>query len=265
MITLSVMNDKGGVGKTTSTVNLAAELAARGYRVLVCDLDPQANLTRSSAGLKVENIDPAASTLALVLAREAKLNGPPTPTPVTLGFDLIPAVHRLVDAEVRLVGKERRLAEGLAPFHDRYDVCFLDTAPQFGSLHLNALHASDGVLIPVIPNLSSTSGLDLMFTKTEYVRTHGNARLRPLGVFAVKVQRTSLHRQLQLVLERQLKELWLGVAVPQAVTIENAELFHQSVRDYDAGAKASNAYRLLADALLDRLTAEGLLDTARAA
>jgi cellulose biosynthesis protein BcsQ len=111
----------------------------------------------------------------------------------------------------------------------------------------------------VIPNVSSTSGLDMMFTKIALVQ-RVNPRLRPLGVFAVKVQRTGLHRQMQLMLERQLKELWLDAPVPQTVAIENSEVFHQPVRAYDPLAKAANSYRLLADKLLDRLGREGLLD-----
>lgn len=263
MITITVMNDKGGVAKTTSVVSLAAEFGARGFRTLVLDLDPQANLTRSSAGLRLEQLEPTKTTCALLLPEEVGATEPPRPQAVELGFDLIPSLPRLIDAEVKLLQDDERLARSLEPYSD-YDFIFLDTGPAWGTLHKNALFASDGVLIPVIPNLSSTGGLESMFLKIEAVRRK-RPQLQTLGVFATKVQRTALHRQLQLVMERQFKELWLPAPIPQGVAIENAEVFHQAVRAYDRHSRPANAYRLLADATLRRLQTLGLLDAERVA
>lgn len=254
METIAVANQKGGVGKTTSVMNLAAELSARGYRCLTVDLDPQATLSMAAG---YEQLDQNESIAALLLPEMVKGECSPQATP--WGGEILAAPGRLMlsDAEILLMQPRRqqpyqRLAHALADFQAAYDLCLIDTPPQLGCLSLNALTAAEWALLPVSPDWFSVGGLALMLETIEHTRQVENPRLQLLGVFPTLVKRTTHASEWRLGLERQLGEQWIDIAVPQAVAVQDAPQARLPLREYDPDGRATHAYRQLADRVLAR-------------
>ncbi|MEE8422296.1 MAG: AAA family ATPase, partial [Dehalococcoidia bacterium] len=186
-IVFAITNQKGGVGKTTTAVSLAAALAHRGHSVLIVDCDPQANAT-SSAGVPAVSIagDGAAASGGLY---EALSDGRPllevaVPT-ATPGVSLIPSSPDLAGAEVELtavIAREYRLKQALAPIRDRYDFVIIDCPPSLGLLTVNALTAADEVIIPVQTEYLALEGLGHLLQTVELVRASLNPSLRVRGI-----------------------------------------------------------------------------------
>lgn len=262
MLNLSVVNRKGGVAKTTSSVNIAAELSARGIPTLVVDLDPQATLTLVS-GIDPEALTPP-ETVLTALVPELGSGSPPAPLRATWGGDVLAASSALVQAETALAdatvaGPNARLERALRAYAADYQVCLIDSPPSLGKLVMNALCASRYLLVPVACDYASAGGLARLARTVELVREYENPELEILGVFATQTRPTMHARETQRALERRLGALWFDVAIPQAVAIQDSQAQHLSIRGYDPRSKAAFAYRRLTERIVERLRERGEL------
>ncbi len=247
---ISFVNQKGGVGKTTTAVSVSAALGRVGQGVLLVDLDPQANAT-SAAGAE-EITGPSIYEALMETAR-------PADCVVHLEdeqFDLFPATPELAGAEVELVpaiAREQRLKGVLAPFVDSYDWIFIDCPPSLGVLTVNALTASESVIIPVQCEYLPLEGLTRLMQTLELVRRSLNPELRVLGlVLTMFDRRTRLAQQVVADVISHFPETF-DTLIPRAVSLSEAPSHGQSIIRYSPESRAAVAYRRLADELLERV------------
>ena len=242
---VSIANQKGGVGKTTTSINLATGLALRGHRVLVVDVDPQANAT---TGLGIDHRALGRSTYDLLLD-EAPLADVVTPTAIER-LDCAPASVDLAGAEVELVeaaGRERRLTDALAGAHDRYEVVFVDCPPSLGLLTLNALAAAEDLIVPVQCEYYALEGLGQLLGTAERVRRSLNPDLRIVGFLLTMFDaRTKLAGQVADEVRKHFGDLVFETIIPRSVRLSEAPSFGEPVLTLDPSARGSIAYRLLA-------------------
>ncbi|MEZ4322970.1 MAG: AAA family ATPase [Myxococcota bacterium] len=248
---LSVSNQKGGVGKTTTTINLAAALAVAGQRVLVVDLDPQGN---ASSGLGYPRRDVTMGIYdALLEYRDIASVLMPTALD---GLQVIPASRDLVGAEVELVdepNRERRLRKVLNHVREKYDWVLIDCPPSLGLLTINALVASDGVLIPLQAEYYAMEGLGELLRTIGMVRKSLNQDLEREGiVITMTDQRNRLCREV----ERQSREVFgdgiFTTTIPRNVRLGEAPSHGKSIVEYAPGSSGAQAYVDLADELVRR-------------
>jgi chromosome partitioning protein len=244
-------NQKGGVGKTTTVINLAASLALQGSPTLVVDLDPQGNAT---SGLGVDRRTPTASVYHALLDR-VPVERLAVRTPVQ-GLDLVPSSPELAGAEVELVpvaGRERRLMAMLAGVDGRYDRVLIDCPPSLGLLTLNALAAADGVLIPIQTEYYALEGLSQLLTTIRMVRESLNPRLEIEGVLLTMYDaRTNLSAQVASEVRRHMDGTVYETVVPRSVRLSEAPSHGVPVALYDPASRGANAYRALAGEVLAR-------------
>lgn len=246
-----VANQKGGVAKTTTAVNLAAALALRGHRTLVVDVDPQGNATtgvgidRSAVGGSSYELLTGAAGIAEVARR----------TPLA-GLDCVPATVDLAGAEIELVGslaREHKLAEALAGSADAYRVVFLDCPPSLGLLTINALVAAQDLIVPVQCEYYALEGLGQLLSTAERVRRSLNAELRIAGVVLTMYDaRTNLSSQVADEVRSHFGDLVFNTVIPRSVRLSEAPSFGEPVVTLDATSRGSIAYKLLAAELEDR-------------
>ncbi len=246
--TIAVSNQKGGVGKTTTTINLAASLAMADQRVLVVDMDPQGNLT---SGLGQKSSSEATVYEALVGDGEI----PRLQTAVD-GLHLVPAGRHLAGAEVELVtmeGRERRLQNLLATLKSQYDFILIDTPPSLGLLTLNALVAADTVLIPLHCEYFALEGLaDLMATLSR-IRQGLNPTLDIEGVVLTMYgDRTNLGAQVAREIRQFFESKVFDTVIPRNVRLAEAPSHGVPVLLYDPRSRGAEAYVGLAHELLKR-------------
>ena len=238
-------NQKGGVGKTTTVINLAADLALSGTSTLVIDLDPQGNAT-SGLGIDRRTVDRSVYDALIDGAPMGELT---VGTPVA-GLDLIPSTPALSGAEVELVGtpvRERRLAASLASLNGRYERVFVDCPPSLGLLTVNALTAADGVLIPIQTEYYALEGMSQLLNTIRLVRDGLNPRLEIEGVLLTMYDaRTNLAAQVAAEVRKHLDGTVYETVVPRSVRLAEAPSHGLPIELYDPASRGAAAYRQLA-------------------
>ncbi len=249
---VALVSKKGGVGKTTTTVNLAAALARRGRRVLLVDLDSQGSASLS-LGLGRGTSDRSAADILLgdTSVRDAIR---PTATP---GLDLVPASVDLLHADLELGvlrQKERRLADRIAPVRDDYDFIFLDCPPSLSLLPVNALVASDGFIVPVVPQYLAWEGVSNLVAAAQRLTSRVGVKAPLLGLLLTMVDyRLKATRSTVDAIREGFGTEVFAVEIRVNVRLAEAPGAGQTIFDYDPHATGAVAYSLLAEEFLLRL------------
>ncbi|HVV77593.1 MAG TPA: ParA family protein [Mycobacteriales bacterium] len=243
---LTVANQKGGVGKTTTTVNLAAALAQHGLRVLVVDLDPQGN---ASTAFDLPHARGAASVYDVLLGRK-RLNEVVASVPAVPSLWCVPATVDLAGAEVELaqmMARESRLLRALEAEAGGMDYVFIDCPPSLGLLTINALVAAAEVLIPVQCEFYALEGLTQLLETIELAKTHLNNRLAVSTILLTMYDgRTRLADQVVADVRGHFGALVLDAVIPRSVRISEAPGFGQTVMTYDRSSAGARAYEAAA-------------------
>lgn len=248
---IAVVNQKGGVGKTTTAINLAAALAELGHPTLLIDLDPQAN---STSGL---GLDPARARLNIyhVLTGEASLQQAMQPTAIPR-LHLVPSHMDLAGAEIELAamaGRETLLHNALASIPDGIECVLIDCPPSLGLLTLNALATASGMLIPTQCEYFALEGLRHLMYTHQLVRSRLNPRLAITGILMTQFDaRTTLAWDVLESVRRSHPHHVLETFIPRNVRISEAPSHGKSVLEYDPTCRGAAAYRALAKELLER-------------
>ena len=253
---IALANQKGGVGKTTTTINLAASLCRLGRSVLVIDLDPQANLT-SGVGLKGRPA-PGGTVYDVLMAEGAvDVSDFLIPTSVA-GLSLVPADRNLTGAAIELVsllGRELRLRPLVESARDKFDYIFVDTPPSLGLLTLNALVAVDQVLIPLTCEYFALEGLAELTSTVQRVRASLNPNLEIGGVLLTMADsRTNLGRQVAEEVREYFRDKVFDTVIPRNVRLGEAPSHGLPAIIYDAKSRGAMAYLSLADEFLAKET-----------
>jgi chromosome partitioning protein len=248
----TLVNQKGGVGKTTTTINLGAYLAHFGQRVLLVDLDPQANAT-SCLGIDKSSVktgtyhalsDSLATNQSILRNSQLKLS-------------LLPSSPALAGAEVELVGesgREHKLKEALAPIQNRYDYILVDCPPSLGLLTLNGMVAArDGLIIPVQCEYLALEGLGMLMDTIERVRKSLFARLQVRGVLLTMFDnRTNLSQEVVDEVRRHFKEKTFRTIIPRSIRLAEAPSHGVPILAYFPSSPGAEAHRALAEEVLEQ-------------
>ena len=258
---ISVSNQKGGVGKTTSAVNLAASLAVAGYRTLLIDMDPQGNAT-SGVGV---NARECKHTVYDVVMGRVGLQAAAHPTEVERLW-VAPSHVDLVGAEVELVGeagRELRLKDAIAQTRDQYDYILLDCPPSLGIVTLNALTAADAVLVPVQCEYYALEGLGQLTRTVELVRRQLNPKLELLGVLLTMAdRRNNLCRQVISEVRRHFGDIVFESVIPRNIALAEAPSHGRPIMLYNIASSGAQSYLGLAEEVLARTGATPAYATA---
>jgi chromosome partitioning protein len=248
---IACANQKGGVGKTTTVVNLASYLARSGCRILIIDLDPQGNAT-SGFGLGSREVD---RSIYPVLVGSGSLQDLIVEAAIE-GLSIIPSSRDLAGAEVELVplaGRERRLAKGLAPVRGEFDYVLLDCPPSLGLLTVNALTAADSVLIPLQSEYYALEGLGQLLSTVDLVRAHLNPALAIKGVVLTMFDaRTTLSADVSAEVRRHLGDQVFQTQIPRSVRLAEAPSYGRPISEYSPASRGAQAYAALAAEILAR-------------
>jgi chromosome partitioning protein len=244
---IAFANQKGGVAKTTTTVNLAVAFKEQGFSVLVVDLDPQGNLTMSQ-GMDPDQVE---RSMYDVLVHSVPIEEVIHRAEVDVAVSSID----LAGAELALssmIGRERALQKALLPVRSRYDYILIDTPPSLGLLTINALTASDGVIVPVQCEYLSLRGLVQLENTLQMVRENLNPDVHIVGILPTMFDGRTLHAKEAIeILEENFGELVFNTRIRKTIRFAEAPVKGASVMKYDPGGKAAHAYRDLAKEVLN--------------
>jgi chromosome partitioning protein len=256
--TVAVCNQKGGVGKTTTTINLGAALAERGRRVLLVDFDPQGAL---SVGLGIQPHDIDNTIYNLLMERDVSAHDVLHKTCVD-GMDLMPSNIDLSGAEVQLVhevGREYVLGGVLKPLVPEYDVIMIDCQPSLGLLTINALAAADGVLIPLECEYFAMRGVALLMETIDKVSRRLNTKLAIDGLLATMYDSRTLHtREVLASMVNGFGDQVFHTVINRTVRFPDATVAGEPITSFDSGSMGANAYRELAKEVLERWRQAGV-------
>lgn len=248
---IAIINQKGGVGKSTTAINLSAALGEMGKQVLLIDLDPQGN---SSSGLGVEK-NRVSRCIYDALLNDIPLTGIIIPD-VSKGLDVVPATINLAGAEVELVSemaRENRLKDAIGPMRGRYDYIFIDCPPSLGLLTINALVAADKLLIPIQCEFYALEGVTKLLDSMKRVKSRLNPSLDIYGVLlTMSDNRTTLSRQVSDEVRRFFGKIVFETSIPRTVKLSEAPSFGQPITQYDPTGKGAQSYIDLAKEVISR-------------
>jgi chromosome partitioning protein len=251
---ISIANQKGGCAKTTTAINLAAGLSLEGYKVLLIDIDPQANTTRVFIHPEVE-IEQSRSLYSAII------NFSPLSTIVReTQFDnlhLVPSHIRLSSADLELAqafdNRSERLKRALSGLEDQYDYIIIDNPPSLGFLTINAFAASDRLVIPVSTGFFALAGLVQLQESIDMVKqTQLNPTLKILGVLCTFSERTNVSRDVETQLRTYFGDWVFETVVPKNVSLEEAHSNHTHIFDYAPNSAGARAYRKLVKEVIER-------------
>ena len=255
MIRIAIANQKGGVGKTTSAINLATALAATGKRVLLIDLDPQGN---ASTGLGIDKAKRAHSSYDVLVDDRAIIDSfVATSVP---GLDIVPATVDLSGAEIEMIeidARTHRLHHALERCDARWDILLIDCPPSLGLLTVNAMVAADAMFVPLQCEFFALEGLSQLLSTVERIRARFNPSLSILGVaLTMYDRRNRLTEQVAADVRAVLGKVVFETVIPRNVRLSEAPSFGLPALIYDHRCSGSEAYMALARELIVRLPAE---------
>ncbi len=248
-VVIAIANQKGGVGKTTTAINLGFALAERGYRILLVDLDPQSALS-GAVGLETYSLS---RTVYDVLV-DSRTPAQDVIHSVRDGIDVLPSNIDLAAAELELVsalGREYILKDALQPILDRYDYVLIDTPPSLGLLTINALAVADEVIIPLQAEFLALRGMRFLLDTIEKVCAKINPRLKLRGILGTMYNQRTLHAQEVMEEIRSLfGDIVFDVVIRTSIRFAEAPVAHLSILEYEPKHDGAMAYRQLAEEVI---------------
>lgn len=248
---IAIFNQKGGVGKTTTNINLGASLALKGKKILMLDIDPQGNTT---SGIGISKKDLPYTVYDLLIedgfdTKKAVMN-----TGIK-NLDIIPASVDLAGAEIELValeGREARLSKAIAKVKDSYDYIFIDCPPSLGLLTLNSLTAVESVLIPIQCEFYALEGVSQLVSTIDLVKNNLNPNLEIEGVILSMFDgRTNLSVQVVQEVKKYFGSKVYSTVIPRNIRLAEAPSFGMAITEYDPKSKGAEAYRDFAEEFLE--------------
>ncbi|MFL0248546.1 ParA family protein [Candidatus Clostridium stratigraminis] len=252
MKTICIFNQKGGVGKTTTNINLCSYLALEGYKVLAIDLDPQGNTT-SGLGFDKRKIE---KSVYDILTSDTSLKDVIRECEIVNNFYLAPSTMELAGAEVELITKESReniLKEKIAEIKGNFDFVFIDCPPSLGFLSINALSAADSVFIPIQCEFYALEGVGQLINTVQLVKKSLNKNLEIEGVVLTMFDgRTNLSNEVVTEVQKYFKDKVYNSTIPRNIRLAESPSFGLPIALYDDNCKGAESYENLAKEFLSR-------------